>query len=141
MWENKVETVLEKLNTTQKGLTTKEVNQRILLNGKNVIPKGKKKGISNIFIDQFRSPIILILIIAAIFAIITNSKADAIFILIVIGINAIIGSYQEWNSEKSAEKLSNMIKIKVRVIRDGALQEIDSENLVIRRYCIFRIGK
>lgn len=139
MWDKSAQEVIEKLNSNFNGLTTKEANQRLQLHGKNEIPKGKKNTIGNIVIEQFKSPIILILIIAAIFSIITNSKADCIFILIVIGINAIIGTYQEWNSEKSAEKLQNMIKIKAKVLRDGELKEVDSEELVIRRYHRFRI--
>lgn len=139
MWDKSAQEVIEKLNSNFNGLTTKEANQRLQLHGKNEIPKGKKNTIGDIVIEQFKSPIILILIIAAIFSIITNSKADCIFILIVIGINAIIGTYQEWNSEKSAEKLQNMIKIKAKVLRDGELKEVDSEELVIRRYHRFRI--
>ena len=60
-----------------------------------------------------------------------RSYADAIFIFIVIAINAIIGTTQEWNSEKSAEKLQNMIKIKTKVIRDGKVKEINSEDIVL----------
>ena len=131
MWDQNIEEVLEKFNTTKGGLSSKEANQRLTLNGKNEIPKFKKKTILDIFIDQFKSPIILILIIAAVFAILTNSKADCTFILIVIFINAIIGTYQEWSSEKSAEKLQNMIKIKTKVLRDGVIQEIPSEEVVI----------
>ena len=62
---------------------------------------------------------------------IIKSFADAIFIVIVITINAIIGSVQEWKSKKSADKLQDMIKIKARVVRENILQEINSENVVI----------
>ena len=141
MWDKNIEEVLKNLNTNKKGLTYGEAQKRLEVNGKNEIPKGKKNTVLDIFIEQFKSPIILILIIAAIFSIITNSKADCIFILIVISINAIIGTYQEWNSEKSAEKLQNMIRIKAKVLRDNKLQEIDSEDIVIRRYYRFRIWK
>ena len=131
MWYKNIEDVLLKLKTNKDGLSSKEANQRLNANGKNEIPKFKKKTIWNIFIEQFKSPIILILIIAAFFAILTNSKADCTFILIVISINAIIGTYQEWSSEKSAEKLQNMIKIKTKVIRDGNIKEIASEDVVV----------
>lgn len=139
MWDKSIEDVMEKLSTNKNGLTSKEAQQRLALNGKNEIPKGKKNTILDILISQFKSPIILILIIAAIFSILVNSKADSLFILMVITINAVIGTYQEWNSEKSAEKLQNLIKIKTRVLRDGKLKEINSEDIVIRRYDRFRI--
>ena len=141
MWSKTVQEVLENTNSSMVGLSQKQAKQRLMLNGKNEIPKGKKKTIVGIFMQQFKSPIILILIVAAIFSVIINSLADAIFILIVIAINAIIGTTQEWNSEKSAEKLQDMIKMKTKVIREGKLIEIDSEDVVIRRYCRFRIWK
>lgn len=141
MWSKDIEDVFNILNSGYKGLTTKEAEKRLILDGENKLPQGKKKKIVDIFINQFKSPIILILIVAAIFAILTNSRADSTFIFIVIVINAFIGTYQEWSSEKSAEKLQNMIKINVRVLRDGAVKEIDSENIVIRRYNRIRIWK
>ena len=134
MWNKTIEQTLEKTNSNANGISKKKAEQRLLLNGKNEIPKGKKKGIIEIFFEQFKSPIILILIIAAIFSIIIKSYTDSIFILIVIGINAIIGTTQEWNSKRSAEKLQDMIKMKTRVIRDGKIIEINSEDIVVRRY-------
>ncbi len=134
MWNKTIEQTLEQTNSNANGISPKQAEQRLLLNGKNEIPKGKKKSIIEIFFEQFKSPIILILIIAAIFSIIIKSYADAIFILIVIGINAIIGTTQEWNSKRSAEKLQDMIKMKTRVIRDGNIIEINSEDIVVRRY-------
>ena len=66
-----------------------------------------------------------------IFSIIIKSYADAMFILVVIAINAIIGTTQEWNSKKNAEKLQDLIKMKTKVIRNNELIEIDSEEVVI----------
>ena len=141
MWNKTTQEVLEKTNSNINGISQKTAEQRLVLNGKNEIPKGKKKGIGEIFLQQFKSPIILILIVAAIFSIIIKSYADAIFILIVIGINAIIGTTQEWNSKRSAEKLQEMIKMKTRVIRDGRIIKINSEDIVVRRHCRPRIRK
>ena len=141
MWDKTIEQTLEKTNSNANGISQKIAKQRLMLNGKNEIPKGKKKGIIEIFFEQFKSPIILILIIAAIFSIIIKSYADAIFILIVIGINAIIGTTQEWNSKRNAEKLQDMIKMKTRVIRDGNIIEMNSEDIVVRRHYRFRIWK
>ena len=141
MWNKTTQEVLEKTNSNINGISQKTAEQRLVLNGKNEIPKGKKKGIGEIFLQQFKSPIILILIVAAIFSIIIKSYADAIFILIVIGINAIIGTTQEWNSKRSAEKLQEMIKMKTRVIRDGTIIKINSEDIVVRRHCRPRIRK
>lgn len=135
MWNKTIEEVLEKTNSNKVGINKNLANQRLLINGKNEIPKGKEKTIGEIFLQQFKSPIIVILIVAVFFSIIIKSFADAIFILIVIGINAIIGTTQEWNSKKSAEKLQDMIKMKTKVVREGEIIEINSEEIVVRRYC------
>lgn len=130
MWNKSIEEVLKYFNTTNKGLTEIEAENRIRKSGKNTIPKAKRETLLQIFIQQFKSPIIGILIIAAIFAIFTKSYADAIFIFAVIIINSIIGTYQEWNSEKNSQKLENMLRINSKVIRDEKIKLIDSENIV-----------
>ncbi len=132
MFSNKSQEEIEKIfNTSPNGLTNFEANKRLEQNGKNEIPKPAKITLMQIFINQFLSPIVCILVIAAIFSIITKSYSDSIFIFLVIIINAIIGTYQEWSSERSAEKLQEMIKIKVKVIREGKQIEIDSSEVVV----------
>ena len=126
MWYKGKEEILKQLETSSKGITNSEANKRLKEEG-----TGKRNTIWNIIIEQLKNPIIFILFFSAIFSIITQSKADAIFIFVVIGINTIIGTYQEWSSEKSAEKLQNMIKIRTKVLRDGKIEEIDSENIVV----------
>ena len=73
MWDKTVQEVLKMTNSSKDGITQKLAEQRLLLNGKNEIPKGKKKSIIEIFFQQFKSSIILILIVAAIFSIIIRS--------------------------------------------------------------------
>lgn len=116
MWYKGKEEILKQLETSSKGITNSEANKRLKEEGLNRIPTGKRNTIWNIIIEQLKNPIIFILFFSAIFSIITQSKADAIFIFVVIGINTIIGTYQEWSSEKSAEKLQNMIKIRTKVL-------------------------
>lgn len=140
MWNKSVEEVLEQYKITENGISTTEAENRLSKNGKNTIPKGKKETIYQIFLNQFKSPIVAILVVAAIFSIITNSYADSIFIFAVIIINAIIGTYQEWNSEKSSEKLANMIKINSKVLRDGEIKEVNSEDIVIGDVIILESG-
>ena len=140
MWDKNVDEVLKKLKTNEKGLTQKDAEERIKENGKNEIPKVKKDTILEIFIQQFKSPIILILAIGIVFSILTNSYPDAIFIVIVISINTVIGTYQEWNSGKSSEKLANMIKINSKILRDGQTKSIDSENIVVGDIVLLESG-
>ena len=130
----------EKLKTNENGLTEKEAEIRLKINGANEIPKAKEETILKIFIEQFISPIVGILLIAGAFSIYTKSYADAIFILAVITINAVIGTYQEWSSKKSAEKLQEMIKIKAKVIREGNQKEIEAKNIVIGDIVLLESG-
>ena len=126
MWYKEKEEILKQLETSSKGITNLEANKRLKKEGLNRIPTGKKNTIWNIIMEQLKNPIIFILFFSAIFSIITKSTADAIFIFVVIGINTIIGTYQEWSSEKSAEKLQNMIKIRTKVLRDGKIEIVDA---------------
>ena len=130
----------EKLKTNENGLTEQEAEIRLKINGANEIPKAKEETILKIFIEQFISPIVGILLIAGAFSIYTKSYADAIFILAVITINAVIGTYQEWSSKKSAEKLQEMIKIKAKVIREGNQKEIEAKNIVIGDIVLLESG-
>ena len=140
MWNFSIEDVLKYYKTDIKGLTDEEAEKRIKQNGKNQIPKAKKETIFQIFIEQFKSPIIAILVIAAIFSILTKSYADSTFIFAVIIINSIIGTYQEWNSEKNSQKLENMIRINSKILRDNETKTIDSENIVVGDIVLLESG-
>ena len=140
MYYNEVEEVKDILRTSEYGLSKEEAAIRLDTNGRNEIPKKKKTTIMHLFISQFMSPIVFILVIAAVFSIITKSYSDSVFIFIVIFINAIIGTYQEWNSERSAEKLQNMIRTQSKVFRSGKQIEINSSELVIGDFVTLESG-
>lgn len=140
MWNKSIEEVFSKFKTNKNGLTQIQAEERLKINGKNEIPKAKNKTVFKIFIEQFKSPIVLILIIAAIFSIFTKSYADAIFIFAVIIINAVIGTYQEWNSEKNSEKLADLIKINSKVLRDEEEKQIPSQNIVLGDIVLLESG-
>lgn len=131
MWSKSENEILKIFDTNVDGISEEEAIRRLKNNGKNSIPKGKKITLVETIINQFKSPIVIILLLAAVFSIIIKSYADAGFIFAVIIINAVIGTYQEWNSEKNSEKLNNMIRINTKVIRDGKEKQIDSEDIVV----------
>ena len=118
MWDKSIEEVFEKLKTSKSGLTQIQAEERLKIDGKNEIPKAKNKTIFKIFIEQFKSPIVLILLI----------------------INALIGTYQEWNSEKNSEKLANLIKINSKVLRDEEEKQIASQNIVLGDIILLESG-
>lgn len=112
------------------GLSIAEVKERLKQYGSNVIAeKGKKSAIA-IFLSQFKSPIVLLLLFAAALSFWFKEWLDGITILCVIVINAIIGFYMEFQAERSMQVLKKMSTAVAKVIRNGRLSEIDSDNIV-----------
>ena len=118
------------LNTRVEGLTTKEVNIRLKQYGKNVLPKAKQKTFIQVFFEQFKNPIVYILLITMILSFIIGEYIDGAFILFVILIDAVLGSVQEYRSNKNAEALAKLIRIDALVIRNNKEISIPSEDLV-----------
>ena len=98
------------LNTKKEGLNTLEAQKRLLEYGKNELPKTKKKSILNIFFEQFLNPLVFILIVTGIISIFAKEYIDALFILFVILMDAVVGTFQEWKAEKNAASLQNKSK-------------------------------
>ena len=131
--------IIKELNSNRTGLTQSEAEKRQAKHGKNVLPKEKVPTLLEIFFRQFKSPIILILAIAGLASSFIGEYIDMAFIAGVVFINAILGTYQEFNAVKSSLSIQNILKIKSKVMRDEKTSEIDSEELVIRRYSSTRI--
>lgn len=123
--------LLEQLEATEIGLTEKEAQNRLLKYGENTLPKHHTDGFIKIFIRQFLDPIVILLAITVIFSLIIGETVDACAIIFIIVIDLIMGTFQEWKAGKNAESLSNLIKVEVKVLRDGKKIEIDSNQLVI----------
>ncbi len=110
--------ILEFLKTEITGLTTEEARKRLYEYGPNELESGKKKSKLILLMDQFRNPIILILIGAALISLIANKLISAYVILIVIIFNTFIGFFQEYKAEKSLEALKSMASPEAEVLRD-----------------------
>ncbi|WP_228135502.1 cation-transporting P-type ATPase [Halarcobacter anaerophilus] len=114
------------LEATEKGLSTKEAQKREKHFGKNSLPKEKEKTLIRIFLEQFKSPIIYILLIASIVSVMIKEYSDAAFIMAVLFINAIIGTYQEYTARKKADSLKSSVKTYVDLLRDGIKKEFSA---------------
>lgn len=130
------EDVLRELGVTENGLSQSEAQARLEKNGKNRLAAAKGKSLIRRFLEQLADPMIIILLAAAavsgILAVVENdSFADVIIILAVVIINAILGVYQESKAEKAIEALQEMSAATSKVLRDGKLQVIHSEDLVV----------
>lgn len=132
--------VLKDLNTRLDGLNDVEVKDRINKYGLNELPKKKKDSILKIFIMQFANSITVIMFVAAILSFFIKEYTDAIAIAFIIMVDAIMGTIQEWRAGKSADALSNMIKTKAQVIRNGKEIEIDASDLTIGDIVILQSG-
>jgi len=110
------------LNSKKEGLSSEEVKERIKKYGKNTLPKEKKKGPVKIFLEQLKNPIIYILIVTTILSFIIGEVVDAIFIIVIILIDALLGTFQEYRASKASESLLNLIKVNSKVIRDNKEQ-------------------
>ena len=136
----KAEDVIVKINSTEDGLAEKEATKRLEKYGKNELPKKKRDSVFKIFFRQMLDPIVILLIITIVFSLIINEVIDAIAILFIVLVDLIIGTYQEWRAEKTAESLSNLIKVKCKVLRNGEEIEIDSSDLVIGDIVLLESG-
>ena len=125
------EETLNDLGSSPNGLTNKEAKNRLVKNGPNELPKMKKDSIFTIFLKGFTDPMEIILIITVILSLIIGEMVDAITLSIIILVDVIIGTIEEWRARKDAESLLNMIKVKARVIRDGRELEIEARDLVV----------
>ncbi len=122
--------IFSKLKTSEKGLKQEEVKKRLKFYGNNKLPEGKKVTLLQILLHQLLNPLIFILVAAAVASVAIGEGKDAVFIFLVIFINSALGTYQEFNAERSASSLQELMRIKARVRRDSIETEIPSEELV-----------
>lgn len=139
------EAVLQSLNTDAQGLTGQEAARRLEQNGKNRLKAEKGKSLFLRFLEQMADPMIIILLAAAaisgVLAVVEHdSFADVIIILAVVIINAVLGVYQENKAEKAIEALQEMSAATSRVLRDGKVITVPSEDLVVGDVILLEAG-
>ena len=132
------EAVFEEVKSSEQGLTTAEAEKRLEANGKNKLAEAKKDSTFKKFLAQLKDPMIIILIVAAVISTITEFiehgigvPTDALIIIAVVLINAILGVVQENKAEKAVEALQKMSAATTKTLRDGKIVTIKSEDLVV----------
>jgi len=118
------------LNASRHGLTHQEAATRLAIHGANRLPRSKLPGMIQVFLSQFTSPLIYILVAAAILSLLIQEWSDALFIIAVLLINAIIGTAQEFSAQRAADALNQLVTTRCRVLREGDTYEINAEELV-----------
>jgi len=129
-WTLPLEEVFKHLETSERGVSEIEVQKRIAFFGLNTIEERKPLNRMKIFVRQFKSPLIFILLIAGSITLVMSDLKDAIFIFLAAFVNAGLGYYQEQKAETALEHLRSYVTKRARVIRGGAEQEIDAKELV-----------
>ena len=104
-----VDEIFSKLQTSEKGLNNREVNEKLSRYGKNEISKKKKTPVIFKFLKQFHSPLIYILFVAMIISFVFDHLIDAYVILAVVLVNAVIGFVQERKAERAIDALKKMV--------------------------------
>lgn len=137
-----VDEVFEAVNSSTEGLSSAEAEKRLAQNGKNKLAEAKKVSMFSRFIDQLKDPMIIILLVAAVISAVTEFiehdpstgvyvPTDSIIILVVVLINAVLGVIQESKAEKAVEALQKMSAATTKVLRDGKVEIVKSEDLVV----------
>jgi len=122
--------VLAALTTSERGLSADEVTRRQQAYGPNVLPEKGPSPLWRIVLRQFASPLIYILVAAAVVSALIGDLKDAAFIAAVLALNAVIGAYQEWQAEQSSHALKKLLRMHAQVERDGEVREVKAEELV-----------
>lgn len=122
--------LVQKLNTSFDGLTDKEAETRLQHYGFNSLKKQKRSGGFVLFLRQFKSPITLILLGAAVLSLFLFDSTDALIIFVIIFLSSLLGFWQERQASNSVKKLLAMIRVTVPIIRARMQKEIPSENIV-----------
>ncbi|WP_448920999.1 cation-translocating P-type ATPase [Eubacterium sp.] len=141
------EDVLAGVKSEQSGVSSAEASLRLEKNGKNKLAEGKKDSLIKRFLSQLADPMIIILIVAAVISAVTatvggegEGYADVVIIMVVVIINAVLGVYQESKAEKAIEALQEIAAATSKVIRDGKIVTVKSEDIVVGDVVVLEAG-
>ena len=139
-----VEEVFNEVQSSPAGLSSQEVASRLEKYGANTLQEGKKKSLLEKFVDQFKDFMILVLLVAAVVSMFAHSgepdPTDAIIILAVVLLNAILGVFQESKAEEAIEALKKMASPVASVLRDGHVEHVKGEDIVVGDVVILEAG-
>ena len=130
-WSYDLNDILRQLNTGKDGLSSREAEGRIDKYGQNILEERKSSSNIEMFINQFKNPIIIILIFAAVLSIFLKDYSDGIIILIIIMISAFLSYNHESKANNAVKKLLSSVSVKSSVLRDGKFEEIDNAMLTV----------
>ena len=125
-----IEEILNRLNTTQQGLSSEQATERLETYGKNELAREHKHSVIKEFLAHFKSPLVIILLIAGIISGFLGEVANTAIILTIIFVSVVLDFYQESKAEKAASLLKQKVTSTATVLRDGVRQEIKLPEIV-----------
>ncbi len=129
-WDQSTDELFTRLSSKPNGLSSAEAEQRLKLVGPNLLEMHRKVTPFVIFLNQFKSPLVLILIIAAVVSIFMKEWTDALIVLFIVLASSILSFYQEYSASTVMEKLQARLTIKATVMRDEQPQSIPAAEVV-----------
>ena len=139
-WSFPTTEILTRLQTTPQGLSAEEARQRLIRYGLNLLQPKKRTDTPAILLSQFRSPIIIILLLAAIASFFLHDSVDAIIIFAIVLVSSLLGFWQERGAANAVQKLLAMVRIKVAALREASPVEIPIEEVVPGDIVILKAG-
>lgn len=130
IWNISTEELMMQHQVTKEGLTSQQVDRIRQEKGENILQEGKKKSIFQVFISQFADLLVVILIVAAVISMFSGNVESTIVILLVLVMNAVLGTVQHVKAQRSLESLKQLSSPCAKVIRDGVKQEVPSREIV-----------
>ena len=131
---------IRKISTSYNGLTEKEAERRLLEYGYNELRERKKASVLSIFLSQFKDFMVIVLLVATLISFFLGETMDAIAIVIIVIMNALLGFIQEYRTEKSVEALKELSAPHAIIIRDGKERDIQARNIVPGDLIILEAG-
>ena len=129
-WNYSAQELLQKFDVTEQGLNNARVEEIRRLTGENILQEEKKKSTLEVFLGQFCDLLVVILIIAAIISMFSGNAESTIVILLVLIMNAVLGTVQHVKAQRSLESLKQLSAPNAKVIRNGVKQEVPSREIV-----------
>ena len=129
-WSQPPEALLAALQSSAAGLSTAAAARRLEEHGPNLIRAREKVTALRLLLEQFKSPLVLILLFAASISILTGEWIDAVIVLAIVVAGAVLGFVQEYNASNAVERLRSRVTLKATALRDGQPQSILAEEVV-----------
>ena len=130
MFRHDAKEIMEQFQVGRDGLSTAQVEQQRRTYGDNVLAEEQKKSVIQVFLEQFKDLLVIILMITAVISAVTGNAESTLVILAVIVLNAVLGTWQHFKAEKSLESLKAMSAPNAKVMRNGVKVEVPASDIV-----------